>query len=54
MSEIEQIQVEIKHNDRVFILMMRHAKANLLRDLNRRRGILVRRLDRLKEVPNGN
>lgn len=47
MTERQRIEQEIKHNDRVFILMLGHGKANLFRDLNKRRERLVKKLIKL-------
>ncbi|KKL44543.1 hypothetical protein LCGC14_2364650 [marine sediment metagenome] len=33
-----EVTIKSKGNDRAFILMLGHGKANLFRDLNRRRG----------------
>lgn len=43
------IKEEIEHNDRIFILMLGHGKANLFRDLNERREKLVNKLIKIKE-----
>ena len=48
MTERQYIKQEIEHNDRIFILMLGHGKANLFRDLNRRRERLVSRLSKPK------
>ena len=45
MTERQRVEQEIEHNDRVFILMLGHGKANLFRDLNRKREGLVTLID---------
>ena len=47
MTERQCIKQEIKHNDRMFILMLGYGKANLFRDLNKRRERLVEKLIKL-------
>ena len=46
----QHIEKEIEHNDRIFILMLGHGKANLFRDLNKRREKLVNKLNKLKKA----
>ena len=49
MTERQCIEQEIEHNDKAFILMLGHGKANLFRDLNRRREGLIKKLCQLNK-----